>query len=142
MEEGKSRSVSNTPDTPEYKRRLITCFEDLFIWQKSIEFAKEIYLLTDRKGLGSDFGLRNQMRDASVSISTNIAEGFERRSRKEYLNFLNIAKASAGETRSLLYVAFEVGYIESVELDLLREKAKFLSGSIANHMKSISRART
>ena len=128
------------PDSSEPKRRPITCFEDLFVWQKSVEFAKEIYLLTDRKGLSTDFGLKNQMRDAVVSISTNIAEGFERRSRKEYLNFLNIAKASAGETRSLLYVAFEVGYIERGELDLLREKAKFLSGSISNHMKSISRA--
>ena len=128
------------PDSSEPKRRPITCFEDLFVWQKSVEFAKEIYLLTDRKGLNTDFGLKNQMRDAVVSISTNIAEGFERRSRKEHLNFLNIAKASAGETRSLLYVAFEVGYVERGELDLLREKAKFLSGSISNHMKSISRA--
>ena len=127
-----------TMDNPENKRRPITCFEDLFIWQKAIEFAKEIYILTERNGLRTDFGLKNQMRDAVVSISTNIAEGFERRSRKEYLNFLNIAKASAGETRSLLYVAFEVGYIEQIDLDVLREKAKFLSGSIANHMKSIA----
>jgi len=125
-------------DNPENKRRPITCFEDLFIWQKAIEFAKEIYILTERNGLRTDFGLKNQMRDAVVSISTNIAEGFERRSRKEYLNFLNIAKASAGETRSLLYVAFEVGYIEQIDLDVLREKAKFLSGSIANHKKSIA----
>ena len=125
-------------DNPENKRRPITCFEDLFIWQKAIEFAKEIYILTERNGLRTDFGLKNQMRDAVVSISTNIAEGFERRSRKEYLNFLNIAKASAGETRSLLYVAFEVRYIEQIDLDVLREKAKFLSGSIANHKKSIA----
>lgn len=77
------------------------------------------------------------MRDSSVSISSNIAEGFERRSRKEYLNFLNIAKGSAGEIRSQLYVAFEVGYIEKAELDRLREMARFLSGSISNHVKSI-----
>ena len=70
----------------------IECFEDLFIWQKAIEFAKEIYLITEKKGLKNDFGLKNQMRDSAVSISSNIAEGFERRSRKEYLNFLNIAK--------------------------------------------------
>ncbi|MEQ1645039.1 MAG: four helix bundle protein [Pyrinomonadaceae bacterium] len=118
----------------------VTCFEDLIIWQKRIAFAKEIYLLTERKGLKTDFGLRGQMRDVAVSIPTNIAEGFERRSRKEYLNFLNIAKASAGESRSLLYVAFEVGYIDKDELEMLREKAKFLSGSIANHMNSISSA--
>ena len=118
----------------------ITCFEDLIIWQKAIEFAKEIYLLTERMGLKTDFGLKSQMRDASVSISTNIAEGFERRSRKEYLNFLNIAKASAGETRSLLYVALEVGYIDRDEMENMRGKARFLSGSISNHMKAISKA--
>lgn len=80
------------------------------------------------------------MRDSSVSISSNIAEGFERRSRKEYLNFLNIAKASAGEIRSQLYVAKEVGYLEDDEHMRLREMAKFLSGSIANHMKAIHSA--
>ena len=89
----------------------VECFEDLHIWQKAIEFAKEIYTLTDKPGIRTDFGLRNQMRNAAVSISSNIAEGFERRSRKEYLNFLNIAKASAGENRSQLFLAHEIGYI-------------------------------
>jgi four helix bundle protein len=119
-------------------KKKIECFEDLFIWQKAIEFAKEIYLITEKKGLKNDFGLKNQMRDSAVSISSNIAEGFERRSRKEYLNFLNIAKGSAGEIRSQLYVAFEVGYLEKSELEYLREKAKFLSGSITNHAKAIN----
>lgn len=121
-------------------RKKIECFEDLFIWQKSVEFAREIYLVSERKGLRNDFGLRDQMRRAAVSISTNIAEGFERRSRKEYLNFLNIAKGSSGEVRSLLYVALEVGYLDQAEHQLLREKAKFLSSSISNHAKSIFNA--
>lgn len=124
----------------EGSRRKIECFEDLIIWQKGIEFAKEVYLITDRQPMRNDFGLKAQMRNAAVAIPTNIAEGFERRSRKEYLNFLNIAKASAGECRSLLYVALEIGYLEQTEHDQLREKAKFLSGSIANHMPSISTA--
>ena len=115
----------------------VHCFEDLYIWQKSIEFVKEIYLINERQGLKNDFGLKNQMRNASVSIPSNIAEGFEPRSRKEYLNFLNIAKASAGEIRSQLYVAREVGYLDDAEHSRLREMAKFLSGSISNHMKSI-----
>jgi four helix bundle protein len=121
-------------------KKKVECFEDLFIWRKGIEFVKEIYIITEKKGLKSDFGLKEQMRRAGVSIPTNIAEGFERRSRKEYLNFLNIAKGSTGEIRSLLYVAFEVGYIDETELKHLREKAKFLSGSISNHIKSISSA--
>jgi four helix bundle protein len=118
-------------------RRKVECFEDLFVWQRAIEFAKEIYVITENHGLKNDYGLRNQMRNAAVSIPTNIAEGFERRSRKEYLNFLNIAKASAGECRSLLFIAFEVGYLQKDEHSQLREKARFLSGSLANHMRSL-----
>ena len=119
-------------------KRKVECFEDLYIWQKAVEFAKEIYIVTERKGLKTDFGLKNQMRDSAVSISSNIAEGFERRSRKEYLNFLNIAKGSAGEIRSQLYVAYEVDYLDNEELLVFREKARFLSGSISNHAKSIA----
>jgi four helix bundle protein len=125
-------------DSPIKKK--VESFEDLFIWQKAVEFAKEIYLITEARGLKTDFGLKNQMRSCAVSISSNIAEGFERRSRKEYLNFLNIAKGSAGEIRSQLYVAFEVGYLDNKELDNLRNKARFLSGSITNHINSIFRA--
>ena len=116
----------------------IECFEDLYIWQRAIEFAKDIYLITEKNGIKTDFGLKAQMRNAAVSISTNIAEGFERRSRKEYLNFLNIAKGSSGEVRSLLCIAEKVGYINKEEHLELREKARFLSGSISNHVKSIS----
>ena len=122
----------------ERERGRIRCFEDLFTWQKSVEFAKAIYIVTERSGLKSDFGLKDQMRRSAVSLSTNIAEGFERRSDKEYLNFLNIAKGSAGEIRSLLVVAFEVGYIAQPEPKTMVEKAKFLSGSIANQMRSIA----
>lgn len=124
------------------ERKKIKCFEDLFIWQKAVEFAKDIYLITEKKGLKNDFGLKSQMRDSAISISSNIAEGFERRSRKEYLNFLNIAKGSAGENRSQLYVAYEIGYLDKAEHEILREKAKFLSGSIANHVNSINRSNT
>ena len=122
-------------------KKKIEKFEDLFIWQKRIEFVKDIYLITEKEGLNKDFGLKNQIRNAAVSIPTNIAEGFERRSRKEYLNFLNIAKGSSGEVRSLLYVAFEVGFINKKEFEGLREKSKFLSGSITNHMNSIKNSK-
>jgi four helix bundle protein len=121
-------------------KKKVQCFEDLFIWQRAVVFAKEIYAVTEKKGLNNDFGLKCQLRNATVSISANIAEGFERRSRKEYLNFLNIAKGSAGEVRSLLYVALEVGYLDQVEFDDLRSKARFLSGSISNHATSIANA--
>lgn len=124
----------------ENARKKIECFEDLVTWQKGIELVKEIYLITEKKGLKTDYGLKDQLRRAAVSILTNIAEGFERRSSKEYLNFLNIAKGSSGEVRSLIYVALEVGYIDEPEHQLLREKAKFISSSIANQMKAINNA--
>ncbi len=81
-----------------------------------------MYVLTANAWFSRDFELRSQFRRASVSIPTNIAEGFERASRKEYLNFLNIAKGSAGEVRSLLYVALEIGYLKAESYEELREQ--------------------
>ena len=86
----------------------VRSFEDLMVWQKGIELVKKVYLLTASGALQRDFGLRDQLRRASISIPTNIAEGFERSSRKEYLLFLNIAEGSAGEVRSLIRVGLEV----------------------------------
>jgi len=105
----------------------IRSFEDLIVWQKAIEFVKQVYLVTNQGDLKRDFGLRDQMRRASVSIPTNIAEGFERSSRKEYLLFLNIAKGSAGEMRSLIRVALEVRYFSRETHDQLRAGAMTLS---------------
>ena len=90
--------------------------------------------------LNKDFGLRDQLRRASVSVPTNIAEGFERASRKEYLLFLNISKGSAGEVRSLLRVALEVGYLESPVYEELKDAAAKLSAYLYNHMKAIREA--
>lgn len=118
-------------------REPIKKFEDLMVWQKGIGIVKKIYLCTLTEAFRRDFGLTDQMRRAAVSIPTNIAEGFERSSRKEYLNFLNIAKGSAGEVRSLLQVALEVGYIEKESHDLLRESVLEVSCYLSNQMKSL-----
>lgn len=120
--------------------KTIERFEDLIIWQKAVDLASDIYSLTEEPAMRTDYGLKDQLRRAAVSISANIAEGFERRSRSEYLNFLNIAKGSSGEVRSLLEIAARVGYLDEDRLRLLRENSRFISGSIANHMKSISAA--
>ncbi|MEP6704090.1 MAG: four helix bundle protein [Acidobacteriota bacterium] len=127
-------------ETPTSSRK-VERFEDLIIWQRAVELAAEIYLVTDSASLRADLALKDQLRRAAVSISANIAEGFERRSRKEYLNFLNIAKGSSGEVRSLLEVAARVGCLSPPELAGLKDQARFLSGSITNHMKAISAAR-
>lgn len=118
----------------------IRSFEDLVVWQKAIAFVRQVYLITAEGDLRRDFGLRDQIRRAAVSIPTNIAEGFERSSRKEYLLFLNIAKGSAGEVRSLCRVSFDVGYISKSTYDELREAALVISRSLFNQIQAIKRA--
>ncbi|MEL7313344.1 MAG: four helix bundle protein [Cyanobacteria bacterium J06559_3] len=94
----------------------VEAFEDLRVWQQGIALVKQIYALTNTGSLQKDFGLRDQLQRASVSIPTNIAEGFERSSTKEYIRFLVIAKGSSGEVRSLLRVAFESLFSSTVPL--------------------------
>ena len=115
-------------------------FEDLRVWQKGIELTKRIYIITSKGELSRDFGLKDQLRRAAVSVPTNVAEGFERRSRKEYVNFLNIAKGSAGEVRSLLRVAIEVGYLEQNTYEQLYNQAKELSRMLASQIRAINQS--
>jgi four helix bundle protein len=119
------------------ERKRIETFEDLIVWQKGIELVKYVYLLTASGKLSRDFGLRDQIQRAAVSIPTNIAEGFERASRKEYLLFLNIAKGSAGEVRSLLRVAVEIGYIDQTTYERLKDKVTELSRYLSNHIRAL-----
>lgn len=119
------------------ERKRVEKFEDLRVWQSGIELVKQVYVLTKEGDLGKDYGLRDQLRRASVSIPTNIAEGFERSSQKEYLQFLNFAKGSAGEVRSLLRVAFEVGYLEPSKYEKLHDQTAKLSRMLASQMCAI-----
>jgi four helix bundle protein len=92
-------------------------FEEIIAWQKARELNAEIYRITNSNDqFSKDYGLRDQMRRCSISISSNIAEGFERETTKEFIRFLFIAKASAGEFRSQLYLASDLGYISKAEL--------------------------
>ena len=117
-------------------RKKIETFEDLLVWQKSIEIVKQIYLISTGNSLSKDFALRDQLRRAAFSIPANIAEGFERSSKKEYLNFLNFAKGSAGELRSLLLVASEIGYLDPIEHNELRNSILEISRYLSNQIKS------
>jgi four helix bundle protein len=119
------------------KRKKIERFEDLLVWQKGMEIVKQVYLVSREGELCKDFALRDQLRRAAISIPTNIAEGFERASRKEYVNFLNFAKGSTGEVRSLLNVAFELGYLESSKYQELRNAVMELSRYLSNQIKSL-----
>ena len=109
-------------------------FEEINSWQKSRIFNKKIYLITENSNFKKDFDFVRQIRRASLSISSNIAEGFERNTDKEFIYFLYVAKASAGEVRSQLYLAFDLEYIIKEEfemlLDSVTEISKLLSGFI------------
>jgi four helix bundle protein len=122
------------------EKKKIETFEDLRVWQQGIELVKQIYLITKEGNISKDFGLRDQLRRAAVSVPTNVAEGFERHSRKEYVNFLNIAKGSAGEVRSLLRVALEVGYLDKNTYLRLYDLAKGLSRMLASQIQAINRS--
>ena len=89
----------------------ISRFEDLVAWQKARELARDIYRVTDEGRFGKDFALRDQIRRASVSVLSNLAEGFDRASRSEFHQFLVIAKGSCAEVRSQLYIAVDAGYL-------------------------------
>ena len=123
-----------------HNRKPIRSFEDLIVWQMAIELVKQIYLLTGAGALRTDFGLKDQIRRAAVSVPTNIAEGFERASRKEYLQFLNIAKGSAGELRSLLRIAVEIGYMGKPLYNELSDSVAKLSAYLFNQIKAVRAA--
>ncbi len=88
-------------------------FEDLKVWKEARSLTKEIYEMTKSGQWQSDRGLQDQIRRASVSIASNIAEGFERDNRNDFVHFLLIAKGSAVEVRTQLYRALDVGYISN-----------------------------
>ncbi len=90
-------------------------FEQIISWRKARELNKEIYRLTKDSKFSKDFALRDQIRRASISISSNIAEGFGRKSNKEFIYFLNVAQASCYEVKSQLYLALDIEYIMESE---------------------------
>lgn len=113
-------------------------FEEIISWQKAREFNKRIYLVTESPAFKKDFELVKQIRRASISITSNIAEGFERNTDKEFICFLYVAKASAGEVRSQLYLAFDLDYITKQEFDKLLESVTEISRLLSGFIKYLS----
>jgi four helix bundle protein len=113
-------------------------FEDIDAWKKAREVTIQIYALTKLGDFAKDFGLRDQIHRASVSIMANIAEGFGRNSDKEFANFLNIAIGSALEVQSHLYVALDQRYLDQKAFDdvygLLTEISKMCK-TLAQHLR-------
>lgn len=116
---------------------MVTRFEDLDVWKRSRIIVKQIYDLTKRNEFAKDFVLRDQVKRAVVSISSKIAEGFERSGNKEFIQFLYIAKASAGELRSQLYIALDLKYISEEEFNILRVDILKIANMIYNLIVSL-----
>jgi len=113
----------------------IKSYKDLLIWQKGIEITEKVYLITNNFPQNELFSLTNQIRRASVSISSNIAEGFGRNSTKSYMNFLKISRGSLYELETQLIIADRLNYISDNELlksinDLLSEEGKIINSYI------------
>ncbi len=115
-------------------------FEDLRIWQEARELVKFIYhAMSSDPAASKDWGFRNQVQTAVVSIMNNIAEGFERGSDKDYARFLDIAKDSCAEVRSMLYLAEDLKYMDIKESKELRDKAVSISKGISARSKHLRR---
>ena len=118
----------------------ITRFEEIEAWKTARQLTNMVYALSNKEGFNRDFGLRDQICRASVSVMSNIAEGFESRTDVQLINYLGLARASAGEVRAQLYVALDQKYVadeQFKEAYTLAEKcarqiAKFISYLEAN----------
>jgi four helix bundle protein len=113
----------------------INRFEELKAWQLSRNLVKEIYKVTNEGEFRKDFALRDQIRRAGLSVMSNIAEGFERRSKNELIQFLFISKGSSGEVRSQLYLARDLKYISDVQFKELFNLSETVSRTISGFIK-------
>jgi len=117
-----------------------TQFEDLKVWQKSRELHRQVYCLTEKGRFKADHALCSQIRRASLSVMSNIAEGFERGGDREFIQFLSQAKESCGEVRSQLFAAGDPGYLDEKEFgsvsELAVETCRMISGLIRNFKES------
>ncbi len=118
----------------------ITRFEDIERWKKARELARHVYALCDQGMLARDFGLRDQLRRATVSIMANIAEGFGRGGNREFIQFLGYARGSAAEVKSHLYVASDVGALAPPDFERLYRLASEAEALISGLMKYLQGA--
>ena len=116
----------------------ITSFEELEIWKEVRRLYKKVLNLIKREEVAKDFRFKNNLKEAAGSVMDNIAEGFERDSRLEFVNALSYSKGSAGEVRSQLFRGFESEYWNELELNELNEEYKNLASHIANFIKYLN----
>ena len=116
-------------------------FEDLQVWQVARELNRGVYRATQSQKLGSDHAMANQMKRAAISIASNIAEGFERGTRKQQIEFCYIAKASAGELRAQVTLAHDVKLIDDTVRDWLMGTCEECSRMLAGYIKHLQQTR-
>lgn len=116
-----------------------TRFEDMDAWRQARSLCAETYRISGNGLFAKDFGLWDQIRRASTSIMSNIAEGFERNGTREFVHFLAVAKGSAGEMRSQLYVALDQGYLDREEFSRLLRVATDTAKTIGALMQYLSK---
>lgn len=109
-------------------------FEELQVWQDSRDLVTGIYSITSKGALKNDRGFREQIQRAALSIMSNIAEGFERSSNKEFIRFLDFAKGSSGEVRAQLYAALDLKYLTEKEFEDLSKKCVNISKQLTGFM--------
>jgi four helix bundle protein len=112
----------------------IDTFEDIQTWQKAKTLSLNVYKLFKAS---KDFKFRDQIQSAAVSIMNNIAEGFERKGNKEFIRFLYIAKGSAAEVRSMMYLAFELGYVPKKDFDEIKSLSMEISRMLSSFIKTL-----
>ena len=109
-------------------------FEDIVAWQKARELTREVYAHSKTGAFAKDFGLKDQIQRASVSIMGNVAEGYDRGGDKEFIQFLSVSKGSCGEVKSHLYVALDQQYINSPQFNQLYNSADEVGRLLAGFM--------
>lgn len=115
-------------------------FEEIESWKLARETTNLVYAATKSEKFSRDFALCNQIRRASISILSNIAEGFERNGNKEFLQFLSVAKGSCGEVRAQLYIALDQQYLDGATFEIIFDKLLATSRLISGLMRYLQQS--
>jgi four helix bundle protein len=116
----------------------ITRFEDLECWKDARDIVNSVYCVCRADGFKRDYSLTDQVKRAAISVMANIAEGFSRKGNKEFIQFLYIAKSSAAELQSHLYVALDQGYVKKEQFNILYEDIDKVQRKISNFIKYLN----
>ena len=131
------RNEGKEEESKGMRERRYRNFEELHVYERAREMANRTYALTRASKFAKDFGLRDQMRRAAVSVMSNIAEGFERGTTREFVQFLFIAKGSCAEVRAQLSLALDQEYCGRAEYDEMAQRCRQLSSMLANLIKHL-----